>query len=67
MTQDQYNILIKNGWKLLPNDNHMWMWGQEVIVSEEDAMNMADAYIGGLNVTDKLKGSNRDGNKGHNE
>ena len=58
MNQDQYNILIKNGWKLLPNDNHMWMWGQEVIVSEEDAMNMADAYIGGMNIKEIEKDEN---------
>jgi len=59
MNQDQYNILIKNGWKLLPNDNHMWMWGQELIVSEEDAMNMADAYIGGSKIREiKQDGEN---------
>ena len=47
MTPEQHEILIKNGWKQLPNDRHMWMWGEEVIVSEKNAINMANAYIGG--------------------
>jgi len=66
MTNEQHDILIKNGWKQLPNDRHMWMWGNEVIVGENNAMNMADAYIGGMNIPEikEIEFTYEDGSKG---
>ena len=48
MNQDQYDILTANGWKQLPNDNHMWQLGDNLVLTEENAIMIADSMMGKL-------------------